>query len=171
MNGRLMKSHLWPATSALEKNTELLLGTVLVLQIKCICKITRLLYWSDRSLHYPTSHRKCICGHVLMSQCYSSGSCEVTALHPGLVQMCVCDCVFVCLALQAVWDRHSHRGLGHYRDNYDLERLGHHVEAALHGKYLFVLHWTNAVALTVDISFVSSYFFISLVNDRCIYQN
>uniref|UniRef100_A0A8C1ICS5 Dedicator of cytokinesis 4 n=1 Tax=Cyprinus carpio TaxID=7962 RepID=A0A8C1ICS5_CYPCA len=32
-----------------------------------------------------------------MSQCYSSGSCEVTALHPGLVQMCVC--VIVCLCV------------------------------------------------------------------------
>lgn len=41
--GRLMKSHLWPATSALEKNTEVLLETVFALFAKwhiCCIEVT-----------------------------------------------------------------------------------------------------------------------------------
>lgn len=75
------------------------------------------------------------CAHVLRNQCYGSMWGHASAYQAGSdSRNSVWKCV-VCLAPQAVRDGHPHGGLGHYRDNYDLERLGHYVEAAVYGEY------------------------------------
>lgn len=91
------------------------------------------------------------CAHVLSNRCYCSVRGHALTYQAGSDGRSSVWTRVVCLAPQAVRDGHPHGGLCHYRDNYDLERLGHYVEAAVYGEYQTFSLWDGLKVIQLKI--------------------